>query len=250
MNILLTNDDGIFSDGLRVLAEVLGREHRVFVCAPHKERSGSGHRATYFLRDLTADRYSMSGAVEAWCTDGTPVDCVYAALNGLFNQKMDLLISGINRGWNISTNIHYSGTIGAAFEGLIRKVPSVAVSVADENPVSADYAEAAEFLLAWINRMEIREDLIYNINVPAGSRQVILGSRYAPAEIRELYVHRHEVSGDADRKVFRFLNEEADTEANLQGDVSLVKMGYIVITPLSLNWTDADMLRRMEEENR
>ena len=150
MNILLTNDDGIFAPGLRALAGTFSEAgHRVFVCAPDQERSAASHSAT-FGRPLQAREVPFDRAERAWATDGTPSDC--AAL-GLFlagrESPVDMVVSGINRGMNLGGACLYSGTVGAAMEASMSDFPALAVSLAVrwDDPVACrntDYSAAAK----------------------------------------------------------------------------------------------------------
>lgn len=162
MNILVTNDDGITSEGITVLADVLRREHDVWIAAPEGERSAVSHGITFrepvkFHR-LDDRIYSCSG---------TPADCVLYALHGAVPVQFDLAVSGINRGENIGTDIVYSGTVSAARQAVLHGIPGIAVSSAVLQPA---YLEAAELLLrelpVLLNLSHMHT--VLNINVPDG----------------------------------------------------------------------------------
>ena len=124
MNILIANDDGVFAPGIQALADALKPLGSVVVVAPESERSG-------FSSALTLDRplRPIQIAEDVWAVNGTPADCVYLSMNGLFDFEFDLVVSGINSGANLGDDVLYSGTVGAAFEGRLMKQPAIAVSL-------------------------------------------------------------------------------------------------------------------------
>ena len=132
LNILISNDDGIFADGIRSLAKTaLQRGHKVTVVCPDQERSATGHGLTLQspIRVEKANELFEDG-IQAWGCSGTPADCVKLALSELIKKKPDLVISGINQGPNLGTDIFCSGTVAAAMEGTLENIPSMAVSLA------------------------------------------------------------------------------------------------------------------------
>ena len=131
MNVLLTNDDGIKSAGLWTLAEVMKiHGHEVTIAAPFNQQSGMSHSLS-LLREIEYKRFDNPD-FEAWAFDGTPTDCVKIYLEGMNSKKFDALISGINDGANLATDVLYSGTVGAALEGFLHAIPALAVSL-DKN---------------------------------------------------------------------------------------------------------------------
>src|SRR5271156_2371073 len=138
-NILITNDDGIHAPGLRALVDALQDEGTVTVVAPSHERSAAAQSLT-----LRQPVYCDQIAEREYSIEGTPADAMILALHKLLKEKPDLVVSGINRGGNMGENIYYSGTVGAAMEGAINRVPSIAVSVAYPHR-EADFAAAARF---------------------------------------------------------------------------------------------------------
>jgi 5'-nucleotidase len=165
MTILVTNDDGIHAEGLEVLVERLSREHEVWAIAPDRERSGMSHAVTLHdsvtIQELTERRYRCSG---------TPADCVLYALLGAVPCKPDLVVSGINHGANIGTDIIYSGTVAAARQAALMDVPGVAVSLLLNGGIP-DFAVPAGFVAAHSETFkELWEsDFFFNINLPSGA---------------------------------------------------------------------------------
>ncbi|MGH0053982.1 MAG: 5'/3'-nucleotidase SurE [Sphaerochaetaceae bacterium] len=166
MKILLTNDDGYQSEGLRTLYEALSHVgHEVWVCAPDSERSASSHSMT-LREDITITEYRQN-----WfhCS-GTPADCIlYATKGKIFSEKPDLVISGINHGYNISTDILYSGTVGAAREAAMTGVRSMAVSCARNSDGIFPFKQTADFVVEHLEAFYplTSTECIININAPA-----------------------------------------------------------------------------------
>ncbi|MGM0432707.1 MAG: 5'/3'-nucleotidase SurE [Spirochaetota bacterium] len=166
MQILLTNDDGIFSDGLTAMAEQLeAKGYEVWISAPDSERSAFSHalslRHPIKFRKIRRRTYSCSG---------TPADCIFYGLKGALKVKPDLVISGINKGFNMGTDIIYSGTVGAAREAALHGIPSIAVSAGGPKQ-SFPFAEAAAFTAEHLELFVANwsSNILININVPAGT---------------------------------------------------------------------------------
>jgi len=166
MRILLTNDDGVFAEGLVALKKSLtDSAHEVLVSAPDRERSASS-------QSLTIDRpvrVRKSGK-EEWSVDGTPSDCVHLGLLNFFKERPQMVISGINLGLNVADNIFYSGTVAAAMEGLLHGLPAMAVSRKAWKPgdPSLQQATAITVRLAqwWIEQREWNGKCVLNVNFP------------------------------------------------------------------------------------
>jgi 5'-nucleotidase len=164
MNILLTNDDGINSDGILKLAETLrsGKNHKVSIVAPDVNRSGVSHALSIFNNAVKLTCLEK----DTWSCTGYPADCIIAGLNGLLSERPDLILSGINNGENLGTDIIYSGTAAAARQGGLAGIPSIALSLAGNGPY---YWEMA---ISWIAG-HLEELLSYwrlntyvNVNIP------------------------------------------------------------------------------------
>jgi len=167
MNILLTNDDGINSDGILKLAEALrsGGEHKVSIIAPDANRSGISHALSIFNN---AVKLTCLGK-DTWSCTGYPGDCVIVGINGLLSERPDLILSGINNGENLGTDIIYSGTAAAARQGGLAGIPSIALSLTGSGPYHWDMAVSwvaghiEELLSYW------REYTYVNVNIPNSS---------------------------------------------------------------------------------
>ncbi|MDR2608527.1 MAG: 5'/3'-nucleotidase SurE [Treponema sp.] len=164
MNILLTNDDGIDSPGLRLFADALRkkRRDRILILAPDGERSGVSHSISYIHKPLQL----KSLGEDTWSCSGNPADCVMLAVLEALPVKPDLLVSGINRGANLGTDLVFSGTAAAARQGGLHGIPSIALSLLWDGDTHFDMAAswAAENLDAL--RREILPDTFLNVNIP------------------------------------------------------------------------------------
>ena len=244
MNILLTNDDGIGSEGLRALARALGKSHRVLVVAPDSERSACGHSIS-IMKPLKLLPVTVEGAEEAYAFGGTPVDCVKFATVEKRHFRPDFVISGINRGSNLGTDTIYSGTVSAAREAATLSIPALAVSdVARQNN---DFAADAEWLAGNLERFfSLSYDgVFYNINFPAcpaAERRGMMPCRTGVNlydEIFELREGHYYLSGDP----IPHENEE-------KCDTDYIRENYITVSPLVCDFTSERALAQLTERHR
>ena len=167
MNILVTNDDGIMSPGIILLAEALSEEHEVLVVAPDVERSATGHAIT-IRTPLWAKEVKVGNKNIGYAINGTPADCVKLGLLAISDRKIDLVISGVNKGQNMGIDVLYSGTVSGALEGAVTDTPSIAVSSSDwSNP---EYETAARFMVDFLKIYDVSkmpDFTALNINVPS-----------------------------------------------------------------------------------
>src|SRR4028118_1802308 len=168
--ILITNDDGISSPGIRNLVEAVKDLGKIVVVAPDKPQSGMGHAIT-IGQPLRLSKVNFFQGIEAWQCSGTPVDCVKLAVDKVLHRKPDLCLSGINHGANHSINVIYSGTMSAALEAAIESVPSVGFSLLDYS-LEADFSgpkKYARLIVEQILENPIDKHLCLNVNFPAVS---------------------------------------------------------------------------------
>lgn len=242
MKILLSNDDGIDAKGIQTLAKVLGKNHEVYMVAPSSQKSGFSHSVTYFYGDKKAwVRTDIEGVKKAWSVDGTPADCVYYGIYAFLKEKPDVVITGINHGPNLSTDALYSGTIGAAAEGLVAGVPAIAVSLCTHEDY--DFTTAAESVANILEYFMELEDknFVLSMNVPAISKEKIKGYKITCFDgMRDYEKEVFIESVDEKELVLRCPNKPVKTKNTIGvgGDVSAVAEGYISITPVSMDWSD------------
>lgn len=228
--ILITNDDGIFSEGIRLLATSLGRLAEVVVVAPDREQSATG-RALTLSRPLR-----MQKVEESWyAVDGTPTDCVnLGVLSLLKDRPPDLVCSGINFGLNLGDDVTYSGTVSATFEGTLLGIPSVAFS--QEVGEGFSFAAAAEFahtLVEILLTEELPRDLLLNVNVPAGPIQGVSFTRLGRRTYKQSVIEKLDPRG---RKYYWIAGTPQWKRAS-GTDFEAVSSGKISVTPLHLDLT-------------
>lgn len=235
--ILLANDDGVHARGLAALAERLGELGDLLVVAPDRERSATSHA-------FTMDRpLRVTEVKPGWfATDGTPVDCVYLGVLKLAPRKVDLVVSGINHGFNLGSDVFYSGTVACAVEAAIRGLPALAVSLEHG---TGDFTQAAHFAHA-LARATLAEGLpnetLLNVNVPAaralGYRWTRLGKR--------LYHDRVEQRDDLRGKRYYWIGGPPAGYGDVDGsDGMAVSEGVVSVTPLDLDLTHGGLLERL-----
>ena len=178
--ILVTNDDGVHSDGIHALARALARLGKVIVVAPHIEASAIGHALT-LRRPLRMERLRE----DVYEVDGTPTDCVNVAITQLYSTPPDLVVSGINKGYNLGDDVTYSGTVSGALEGALLGIPSIAVSL--ERTAEYDFtvaAEAAATVAEAVLERGLPARTFININVPKGTPRGMRVDRPGQAQPR------------------------------------------------------------------
>ena len=231
--LLVTNDDGIEAAGLLALAAAVSSLGRVVVVAPDRERSGAGHALT-LGRPL---RVSSRGK-DRFEVDGTPTDCVHLGVFNLTGGRPPVLIlSGINRGANLGDDVTYSGTVAAALEGALLRIPSVAFSVERDAEGQADYAVAASLaarIAAKALENGIPPGVLLNVNVPGGSPRGIRITRQGTRTYRAAAVERLDPSG---RPYFWIAGADTTPSQEQDGDHAALREGYVSITPLHADMT-------------
>src|SRR5687768_7748381 len=165
MRILVTNDDGVHAEGIRALADVLQPLGDITVVAPIQEASAIGHALT-LRRPLRIETIGPN----IFAIDGTPTDCVNIAITHILKEKPDLILSGINKGWNLGDDVTYSGTVSGALEGALLLIPSIAIST-ERRRDEAEFgpsAEAAAVVTEAVLERGMPKFTLLNINVPHG----------------------------------------------------------------------------------
>ena len=238
--ILVTNDDGVRSEGILALADALRPLGRVTIVAPLNEASAIGHALT-LRRPLRIETVRDS----VYAVDGTPTDCVNIAVTKVLDGMPDLVVSGINKGWNIGDDVTYSGTVSGALEGALLGVPSIAVSLQftrgefDFGPAAAAAAHYAKAVL----EQGLPPRTLLNINVPTGPvrgfRVTVQGKRNHITSVMDVI--------DPRQRVWYWIEEgQNDWEPHDRSDYQAVKDGYVSVTPLHPDLTDHDALTAVE----
>jgi len=242
MKILVTNDDGIHSEGLHGLAEALRTAGEVIVVAPDRERSSVAHALTMH-RPLRVERLREN----TYAVDGTPVDCVILGVHLLRPARPGIIASGINRGENMGEDILYSGTVSAALEGTIMGIPSFAISMVSRK--NFKFKGAAEFALRvtrFIQKNGLPRDTLLNINVPNLDADQIRSYRITRQGKRVYGDVVHEKIDPRNRKYYWIGDNEISFEKEEGTDFEAVSQGHVSITPLHPNLTCSSCLSEME----
>ncbi len=245
MRILLTNDDGIKAEGMAALVRALAPRHTLDIAAPAKEQSGTAHAMTVH-RDIEAARYDgFGGAVrEAWSIDGTPTDCVKIYLEAIAAREdwPELVVSGVNHGENLGTDVLYSGTVGGALEGYLHGISAVALSLGKDSRLAmARAAEVFARSLPWFFAQS-HEAFFFNVNFPRELRHEPPDFAWAKLGHRD-YVNAFDRIERDGRLFYHIGGDICDWGNDEATDIELVGQGYITVTPISTNMTDFPFLR-------
>ncbi len=252
MNILLTNDDGIFAPGITALYRELSKIADVTVVAPADGRSGMSHSIT-FRTPLLTNKVDVEGLFTGFAVQGSPADCVKLAVMELVKEPIDLVVSGMNNGANVGINVYYSGTVAAAMEGAFLGLPAVSCSLARELPESAEKFEAgAEYCVRIIQQlMPIKAGAVYNINVPLLSSGKPRGVRVVPQSSTGFEEHYIEHKDKVGRLHYELAGDRHRFDEN-PTDLTSLEEGYITVTALTPDMTDhirTDELRKIRWQN-
>lgn len=242
MKILISNDDGIAANGIRVLTKALAEEHDVYVIAPDRERSAAGHSLTLHTPLRVEELETINGAKRTWVTTGTPGDCVKIGINAILrdDEEPDIVISGINHGPNLGADILYSGTVSCAMEGAMMGIPSIAVSLASMQTDYDDFKYTGTFingLLRKLKDFQFPPKTILNVNVPALDVEDIAG--VAITELgRKMFTDNYEKRIDPRGKVYYWMAGELISEPeDANTDIAAVRNNKISITPVTYEMT-------------
>ena len=250
MKLLISNDDGIFARGVRSLANALAEAgHDVTVVCPDRERSATGHSLTLH-KPIRVERVEdiFLPQIEAWACTGTPSDCVKLGMGTLMRQTPDYVLSGINQGANLGTDVLYSGTVSAAMEGIIEGIPSIALSLTSsscqEFGLAASFARA---ILTQLAKQPLESLMLLNVNVPAVKLEEIAGiaiTRQGVRRYEEVFQKRVDprgktyywLAGEVAEDISQMLNPDS-TIGEIPTDVQANCQNYITVTPLQYNLT-------------
>ncbi len=243
MKILLSNDDGYQSRGIRCLADALAALGEVDVVAPERDRSGASNSLTLDLP--LRPRIAENGFIYV---DGTPTDCVHLAITGLLEAEPDIVVSGINAGANLGDDVIYSGTVAAAMEGRFLGLPAIAVSLVTDG--SGHYDTAARVVTALLECMDsspMSADTILNINVPDVALSQLKGlqvTRLGQRHKAEPVVRSVDPRGES---IYWVGPPGGEQDAGRGTDFHAVRAGYASITPLQVDLTRHRLLAETAE---
>lgn len=249
MRVLLTNDDGVYAEGIQVLRRQLEEDgsFELYTVAPERERSASSHAITLH-KPVYVQQLHLDGVrTPTWSVSGTPADCTKLGVLALLKEPPDLVVSGINRGANVGMDVLYSGTVSAAIEGAILGIPALAVSLATFS--DADYTWAARFtleLLRQVRQEGLPGGALLNVNIPdleegrwAGVAITRLGLRYYD----DAFHPREDPRG---RTYYWLHGQVREGKEAADTDIGALEQNMVSITPLHLRLTDHDLAKGIE----
>lgn len=244
MNILITNDEGIKAKGIEIISKRLQKSHNILIVAPDSQKSASSHSIT--LRSPLMVKKEKIEGIEAPCfsVSGTPVDCTKIAITTLAKEKIDIVVSGINDGFNLGTDVIYSGTVSAAVEGALNRTPAIALSC---DGTEESYIMAAEYAEEILNQIEDKEvgNTVLNVNIPSISKDKIKGlmvCRIGERNYNNVYVEIEK----SDNHVIYKITGNPDDEIQENTDVDMIKEGYVTVTPLHYDLTNFNLIAKMK----
>lgn len=246
-HILVTNDDGVAAPGIAALAEALSEIAQITVIAPERNWSASGHVKTMHRPLRVREGHLLSGR-PVLVTDGAPSDAIALGLLGVVPDPVDLVVSGINRGANVGSDLTYSGTVTAAMEGTIGGIASFAISL-DSYEETQDYAPAARYaahLAGEVMRNGLPDGVLLNVNVPSRPEAEIKGvqiTRTGRRIYRDMLVVREDPFGVP----YYWIGGDPPTGVADRGtDFGALAAGYISITPIKLDLTAHDLVASLQ----
>ncbi len=250
MRILLTNDDGIDAPGIKALWNTLKDVAEIVVAAPSHQQSATSHSITVYHPIWVTENTFSDARISGWRIGGTPADSVKIALDSLMDAPPDLVVSGINHGPNLGTDVLYSGTVSAAVEGAMHGVPAIAISLAtDDEP---DFAPAADFcrrLVSQVLSQKLPPFTLLNVNVPPIPQEEISGVAITRLGVIE-YANAFEKRVDPRGRTYYWMSGTAmQTPNSADTDVAAIQSGNISVTPIHFDLTDYALIENMRRWN-
>ena len=237
MNILIANDDGIDATGLKALVNELSSLGTVYVIAPESQRSGNSHRFTYYGR-FQIEKREMENVKEAYAIWGSPVDCIHAGTSFIIKDKIDLVVSGINKGWNVLADEMYSATVACAREGYMYGYKSVAFSLdTHEDRDFVDAAKIAKQIVIEYLKID-KPDYFLNVNIPDVKYEDIKGIKVCDKQ-EMIYYNENYYYLEEGGKTYLALGKpeiaNGFKDDDMEIDCNLLRQGYVTISPLGTN---------------
>lgn len=247
LEILVTNDDGITSQGIQALAKALKEVGNVTVVAPATEQSAVGHAITMKF-PLRVNEFYKNGSFFGYAVDGTPADCVKIGMRNIMKEPPDLVVSGINHGSNTAINIIYSGTVSGAREAAIMDVPAIAISVTSHDASEFDYAgKVAVKFAGLVTKYGLQKGTLLNINVPNLPADEIKGIKLTgqgKSKWDDTYEERTDPYG---KKYFWLTGRLQDVDLEEKMDQWAVSNKYVSVSPIHFDLTDYETYEEMKK---
>ena len=238
--ILISNDDGVKGPGLRPLMKELSKIGKVYVIVPKNQMSGTGHSITLTkynkIEEIEEDFYAVKG--------GTPADCIKYGLYCFLKSGVDLIVSGINTCPNLGQDVIYSGTVGAAREGALKGIPSLAISAAEIDATEYEHSAIAarEIAAKVLKRKFFFKNICLNINIPQNYK----GIKVAPLGLRTYNENVETVIDKKGNLSYRLSGKYIPSGKKNGTDIDIVDKGYISVTPLQINQTDFTFIKKIK----
>ena len=243
-NILVTNDDGIFAPGIFALWEAMTEIGNVTVVAPDTEKSAVGHAIT-LVDPIRVQKIRRKDGFEGFAVKGTPADCVKIAGRSLMRNKPDIVVSGINSGANVGSDIIYSGTVSAATEGIIIGIPSVAISL---DALQDGDMSAAKMVAKIVVKQVIKNGLpsgtLLNVNVPNISKNKIKGFKITK-QGNSVFEDHFEKREDPRGKTYYWMTGTNIIDRDVNSDSHAIKNRYVSITPVHYHLTNNSFMKTL-----
>ncbi|OPJ56700.1 5'/3'-nucleotidase SurE [Clostridium chromiireducens] len=248
MNILITNDDGINAPGIIALAKEVSKEHKVIIVAPREQKSASSHSISIHSPIKIKEELIEGLDCKAYSVVGTPADCTQVGLSFL-KENIDVVISGINKGPNVGTDILYSGTVSAAIEGAIYGIPSIAVSMdVDYEKDDENYSKAVKWAIKVLNIAKekyMESDVVLNLNIPNLDERDIKGIKICKIGKSTYKTEYILLESNEEGDLYTTKGTRNDIEKD-ETDLYYLSKGYVTLTPLHFDFTNFDILEKVK----
>ena len=246
MQILLTNDDGIYAPGLAALERVLQTMGDVAVVAPATEQSGVGHSIT-LLNPLVVKEVYDGERLRGWAVEGSPADCVKLGIFEFCQKRPDLVVSGINGGLNAGINVLYSGTVAAAIEGAFFGINSIAVSLEFDDHARFERAAdmAGQIIQQVLDQSKTTE--LFNINIPTAATEQPTEVKVVPMGVARYGEHFIKRKDPRNRDYYWAINDPPPQPSEIETDLTALDKGFITVTPLQFDMTKPSVLEEMSQ---
>jgi 5'-nucleotidase len=243
MNILLSNDDGVFAQGLNALYEELNKQHQVTVVAPDRNCSAASNALS--IQNPLRVQQMENGF---YAVNGTPSDCVHLGINQLLAQEPDLVVSGINHGANLGDDVIYSGTVAAATEGRHMGLPAIAVSLASKSPKHfSGVAKVVADIIDLLTEHPLPADQILNVNAPDLPYEQLKGIQVTRQGRRHKAENMTKAQDPHGNDIYWYGGVGPELDAGHGTDFYAITNGYCSITPLSIDMTAYSSLEKLSQ---
>ena len=246
--ILITNDDGYNAKGLLSLAESVAEIGEVVIVAPDRPQSGMGHAITV-NEPIRCYETELLEEIKAYCCTGTPVDCIKMGLYILDNRLPDLILSGINHGSNVSTNVLYSGTMAAAVEGALEGIPSIGFSLTTYSS-NANFNASKKIVKAITKQVlnnSLKKGVCLNVNIPDVKFELIKGIKVC-RQGRAFWDDTFDKRTDPLGKDYYWLTGSfSSKDQSLDADIHYLKENYVTVVPTQFDMTCYDSLEELKK---